>query len=94
MHDMLGLNYRLARGYVEPRYGGRVTLFRVLHDGIGQEDDRRLRWADVAGGGLAVHDIEGEGIGHLTLLLEPHVRCLATELEAAIVAGLKTSSRA
>jgi aspartate racemase len=86
--DMQALNRRAAHRYVTPEYGGRVTLFRAQGDRAEQEEDRRLRWSEVAHGGVDVRDVTSQDVTHLTMLLEPHVGQLAGEMEAAIAASL------
>jgi len=83
--DLTELNVAAADGYVSPRYGGRVTLFRVYNPDAGEHNgDPRLRWDEFAGGGLDVRDIVSNGAEHIRVLYEPHVRALATALEQAI----------
>jgi thioesterase domain-containing protein len=85
--DMLELNAAASAGYVSPRYGGRVTLFRVHdpdEDRSGKVQDLRLRWQEFAAGGLDVRDVTSSGAGHISVLFEPHVGPLSEALETAL----------
>jgi thioesterase domain-containing protein len=88
LQDMRSVNMRAARRYATPEYGGRVTLFRAGGDRVEHEEDRRLRWSEVANGGVDVRDVTSDGVTHLTMLAEPHVGLLAGEMETAIAASL------
>jgi aspartate racemase len=90
--DMTELNAAVTAGYVSPRYGGRVTLFRVHDPSDGDKtklNDLRLRWDDFAAGGLDVRDVTSSGAGHISVLFEPHVAALGESLEAAISEALQ-----
>ena len=64
--------------YVPRPYRGRVTLFRAKRQPLGIITDRTMGWNRLAGGGLDIIDIPGQ---HGTIVLEPRVRLLASELK-------------
>jgi thioesterase domain-containing protein len=64
-----------------------VTLFRAEREAT--ESYYRLGfWAQLAGGGVDVRPIEGEGITHFEIMKEPHVEKLAAELTRCIAEAL------
>jgi len=66
----------------QPRtYPGRILVFRVLKQPRNRIYNWNLGWERLAGGGVEVCVIPGT---HETLLREPHVRALATELKKFI----------
>ncbi len=89
MQVMTDMTEAAATGYRSPRYGGRVTLIRVIGsvDQVGPEDVR-LRWREFADGGVDVYDVGAEGVTHTVALFEPHVGQLAEVLETAISESL------
>jgi amino acid adenylation domain-containing protein len=93
LNDPEALNQMAAHGYVTPGYGGRVTLFPAGRLNRESGQDRRLRWGELARGGMEVRELAADGVAHLTLLKEPHVARLAGELEAAIAAALQAEPR-
>ncbi len=67
----------------QPRvYPGKVVLFLAEGRKIASEEDPRLRWSQLAAGGLENHDVPGDDSG-LTLT-KPNVEVLAPLLEACL----------
>jgi hypothetical protein len=67
----------------EPRvYPGPVVLFRAEGRKVAADDDRRLAWRQLTGGGLEIHTVPGDDSG--LMLVEPHVRVVAEQLKACI----------
>jgi amino acid adenylation domain-containing protein len=93
LNDSQALNQIAAHGYVTPSYGGKVTLFPASRVDWDSGQDRRLRWGELARGGLEVREIDSDGAAHLTLLREPHVRKLAAEIDATIIQALEDGRR-
>jgi len=62
-------------------YSGRISVFRVLKQPRNRISSWDLGWARLARGGVDVRVISG---AHETLLREPHVRVLASELKEFI----------
>jgi thioesterase domain-containing protein/acyl carrier protein len=84
LQDVEKVNYRAIKRYVPPITPCRVTLFRAASQA---QDDRSWQssaWWRLAAGGVDLCPVVGEGIDHLSMLKEPHVRELATALTAAI----------
>jgi amino acid adenylation domain-containing protein len=74
------VNEAVAR-YVPRAYEGRITLFRARRQAPGAADDPTLGWGPIALGGLEIHGMPGY---HASMISEPRVRLLATELERCI----------
>jgi aspartate racemase len=68
------------RYQVQP-YDGQVSLFRVKEKSIGSLDDPYAVWWQMARGGVDLHEISGD---HLSMLKEPQVRWLASELRQCL----------
>jgi len=84
LNDPEALNQVALTATRRRAYGGKVTLFPATKINRDSGIDRRLRWAELASGGLEVREIDSDGAAHLTFLTEPHVVGLAAEIEAAI----------
>ncbi|MFB2895116.1 amino acid adenylation domain-containing protein [Aerosakkonemataceae cyanobacterium BLCC-F50] len=69
--------------YVPKSYPGRITLFLSsdTHLRLNPECDPRLKWGQLAAGGLEVYEVPGN---HSTLLSEPHIQVLAEKLRACL----------
>jgi amino acid adenylation domain-containing protein len=81
------VNRRSTSKFVTPPSPCKVTLFRAEREAT--ESYYRLGfWAQLAGGGVEVHPIEGEGITHFEIMKEPHVQKLAAELTRCIEEAL------
>ena len=66
----------------EPKtYAGRILVLRVVKQPRNRISSKDLGWSRLAQGGVDVRMISGT---HATLLREPHVRALATELKEFI----------
>ena len=62
-------------------YPGRITLFRAVGSGSRRGPDPFAGWSQVAAGGVEVYEVAG---GHNTMMREPHVQSLATQLQACL----------
>jgi amino acid adenylation domain-containing protein len=62
-------------------YPGRITLFRAAGKGSRSGPDPFAGWRQVARDGVEVHEVAG---GHNTLMREPHVATLASQLVACL----------
>jgi aspartate racemase len=74
------INFAAARNYVPQVYPGKVTLFLASAD-MTTAYDLKEGWEALAGGGLEVHEIEGD---HINIIKEPFVGQLAAELNACL----------
>jgi amino acid adenylation domain-containing protein len=70
--------------YQPQLYPGRITLFRASERGLRGLEDSGGGWEKFAGGGLEVHEFDGD---HGNILNEPSVRTLATRLCACLEAA-------
>jgi amino acid adenylation domain-containing protein len=87
LQDVKVVNRRASSKYVTPPSACKVTLFRAEREAT--ESYYRLGfWAQLAGGGVDVRPIEGEGITHFEIMKEPHVEKLAAELTRCIAEAL------
>ncbi len=77
------VNRRAVSRFVTPPSECKVTLFRAEREAT-QSYYRLGFWSQLAGGGVAVHPIEGEGMTHFEIMKEPHVQTLAAELTRCI----------
>jgi amino acid adenylation domain-containing protein len=68
-------------GYRPRPYPGRITLFRAVGNGSRRGADPFAGWSQVAAGGVEVYEVAG---GHNTMMREPHVESLATQLQACL----------
>ena len=82
-------NYLASSRYVPQDFAGRVTLFRVNEERVGRPEEPTLGWQRLARGGVEIIEVPGT---HTSLILEPHVRTLAKELNAALDRSLKTGA--
>lgn len=76
-----------SKNYIPKVYLGCITLF-VSCDRVNTnivQAQPELGWADLAAGGLKIHQISGD---HLGILKEPNVQLLAEKLKVAIDEGL------
>src|SRR4029077_16967259 len=75
LQDLEKVNYRALERYSPPPTRCRVSLFQAAHR-PSRGHDRALAsvWSGVAGGGVDVHMVPGEGIDHFSVMREPHVR--------------------
>ena len=74
-------NIQAARTYVPKPYPGRITLFWSTEPRPAVSPDTRLRWADLATGGLEIHEVPGD---HLSMMTEPHVQVLGRRLRVCL----------
>jgi thioesterase domain-containing protein len=63
--------------YTLRAYPDRIMLFRASEKGLRGLEDSSGGWHKYAGGGLELHEIDGD---HGNILNEPNVRLLAAEL--------------
>jgi thioesterase domain-containing protein/non-ribosomal peptide synthetase component F/acyl carrier protein len=77
-------NKRALMNYLAETYPGRVTLIRSHEFHSSQDKDWHLRWAEVAGGGLECHVVDGT---HISMFEEPYVGTLADRLRDCIAAA-------
>ena len=68
-------------GYVPTTYGGRITVFRARRQPRDRIRDLHLGWGKLARGGVDLRFIPGE---HHSVLKEPHVQELASELKKCL----------
>jgi thioesterase domain-containing protein len=68
-------------GYRPRPYPGRITLFRAVGTASRRGPDPFAGWSQVAAGGVEVYEVAG---GHNTMMREPHVESLATQLQACL----------
>ena len=77
------VNRRASSKYVTPPSACKVTLFSAEREAT--ESYYRLGfWAQLAGGGVDVRPIEGEGITHFEIMKEPHVQSSRPSLTRCI----------
>jgi hypothetical protein len=74
-------NARAAAAYTPEPYPGRITLFRAAEQPIVCSFDPEMAWGPLAKGGVDIRTIPGS---HLSILQEPWVRALASELRRAL----------
>jgi thioesterase domain-containing protein len=67
--------------YQPQLYPGRITLFRASERGLRGLEDSAGGWEQYAGGGLEVHEFDGD---HGNILNEPAVKILAARLCACL----------
>lgn len=73
----------IALQHYRPRdYPGRVALFRAEDRNLVSDRNPTLGWSHLLSGSLETHTVPGKDSG--SLLIEPHVRSLARQLEACI----------
>lgn len=70
--------------FVPRTYNGRVVVFRVRRQPRERIRDSALGWGRLALGGVDVHFIPGD---HVTVLKEPYVQGLATELKKHLLSN-------
>lgn len=80
-------NVKMQRDYMPKTYAGKVTLFRAL-DRVSDQSDAYLGWAELVQGKIETYQIPGN---HFSILHQPNVKDLATQLNASIgkALGLK-----
>ena len=88
LHDVEGTLLKAVTGYVSPRSGISVTLFRAVADGVPNVLGNSA-WPSLVEH-VELHPIEAEGIRHDTIMREPYVRLLVSEMEACITRALGT----
>jgi thioesterase domain-containing protein len=75
-------NYFARQQYTPRPYAGRIILFRARGSKeIGVRDAEMKGWGRLALGGIEVLSVPGD---HVTLIGEPHVQVLATQLRACL----------
>jgi aspartate racemase len=79
------------RNYAPRKYPGSVLLFRAKERPLGTAHDLYLGWDRLAGGGIEVREIPGD---HLSIIDEPQVSYLATELRASLDKAYERNQRA
>jgi thioesterase domain-containing protein/acyl carrier protein len=74
---------RALERYVVHPYPGKITLMRAadVEETVGTRRNPTLGWDNLAGGGLAIHDVPG---GHISMFEEPNVRILAETLKTIL----------
>ncbi len=70
-----------SRNYNPGPYPDRITLFRCRTRSASEKLGHDLGWGKVAAGGMDVYDVPGD---HHSMWAEPHIRVLATKLEACL----------
>jgi acyl-CoA synthetase (AMP-forming)/AMP-acid ligase II/thioesterase domain-containing protein len=81
MRQVLEANREAVSHYVPQVYPGRIVLLISSEAPERSFYDSRLRWSDIASGGLQVHVVPGN---HDTVFSEPHVGVLAKKLRACL----------
>ena len=84
------VNSFAAEKYKPRRYPGRLDIFRSITRSPLEGSDEFLGWAELAEGGVTVHDIPGK---HHDITREPNVRVLAEKLKQSMGSTLVESSR-
>jgi thioesterase domain-containing protein len=83
-HDMEQINLLANSRYTKSAViDGRLTVLRA-DDGRFTVELAAKRWENFTRSGVDSATISGEGIHHLTMLLEPHVQEVAGQLELAM----------
>jgi len=67
--------------YLPQFYPGKLTLLRASRQPFRIDPDPTLGWADLAAGGLTIHEVPGD---HVSILMEPNVRILAERLKLCL----------
>ena len=89
--DVYWANYRAMELYVvRSTYPGKVVLFCSGEKLPALETTPQLNWERVATGGVEVHVIPKTN--HLTMIQEPHVRVLATQLTHCLASSCDAQS--
>jgi len=86
LHTFVHSNASAADAYKPESYPGRITVFRakdMIFDAP-QAAETGLGWSVVAAGGLDLVTVPGD---HMSILQEPHVATLASELETVLRAS-------
>ena len=78
---MMESNLRALREYIPNRYPGRLTLFRACTRPMLHSQCADLGWSEWVTGGVAVISIPGH---HASILKEPSVQLLATNLQSVV----------
>jgi amino acid adenylation domain-containing protein len=81
LYDVSLANRAAFNAYRAKHYAGRVTLFLARERGIPQDHPRDLGWAPYAGGGVEIHEVDGD---HLSMLAEPAVGMVADQLRQCL----------
>jgi thioesterase domain-containing protein len=79
--DIRIANRQAFMNYVSRVYPGRITYFWARETHGGASDGRRSAWEQLAGGGLAFHEVTG---ARDTMMREPHAKSLAGTLTACL----------
>lgn len=84
-------NYLARQRYVPKPYAGRIVLFRARGTKeIGIRDAEKKGWGALASGGVEVWEVPGD---HVTLIQEPHVQVLGSQLRECLDRVMSTSER-
>jgi thioesterase domain-containing protein len=78
---VLATHLRALSNYHPPRYGGRVTLFRVQAQSFWRAYDPEMGWGRLTTGGVRIIKIPG---AHYNILERPYVVEFAKQLGAAL----------
>ena len=82
VEDFIAANEIAIAQYTPQPYEGRITIFRADDPFDSQEArENALGWKDIASQGVEVIDMQG---GHITMLFEPHVGTLASQLRSIL----------
>jgi aspartate racemase len=81
---IMGAMRQAAINYDPQVYRGSITLFRATTQPAMFDHDPKLGWGRLAAGDLEIHQVPGY---YGTMMLEPHVRVLAEQLRACLLAG-------
>jgi thioesterase domain-containing protein/aryl carrier-like protein len=73
----LGISRRVARTYVPQPYLGALVILLAMDN----PNDLSQGWGEMASQGLEIHRVPGD---HHTMLIEPHVQHVATQLQQCI----------
>jgi thioesterase domain-containing protein len=77
-------NHQAREAYRPRPYPGQLTLLRAREQPLVYAADCYLGWANLAVGGIEVHDVPG---GHEAIVHEPHVTALSAKLAACLAAA-------
>ncbi|HEX8474928.1 MAG TPA: amino acid adenylation domain-containing protein, partial [Pyrinomonadaceae bacterium] len=86
-------NVQAFRDYRPRPYPNRITLFRASETPVVTQDnsahtsvsDAASGWSQLSSQPLDIHDVPGD---HISMIAEPHVRVLATQLQRTLEASL------
>jgi amino acid adenylation domain-containing protein len=83
--DVRAANMRASRSYVAPDSQVKVTLFRASAGSTVDDQLRRQRWHEVAKGGVEMHLLVGENMGHYDIVKAAHAVQLAQAMNGYLL---------